>query len=165
VWLTSARAAARGGQRAQAEEYAASYVSLVKSQQDIQALLDFIEEDLRRNTLAAEFNADGLAFDSSLEARKRRADLATQLWDLDEFMVLSNAYTKALEGGPGDFELLYEGAATDVQLGELPTARNRLSRAAEIDPLKIWRQLQIDGRFLLLEADGASTQPGASKNG
>lgn len=160
AWLTSARAAARGGQRERAIDYATNYIRLAKSEQDMQVFLDLIEEDLRRNSVATEFGSDRVMLDGSESGIKRRADLATQLWDLDELAVLSNAYSRAIASGSGDFETLYEGAAADVQLGELGAARERLGRAAAIDPFKVWSRLQIDGRFLLLEADSHDPVPG-----
>lgn len=153
AWLLSARAAARAGQREAAEEFAASFIRLAKSEADMQSFIDLIAEDLRRNTLAHEFKMGYVADGASVEARQRRDALASQLWGLDELTVLSSAYAAALQDGPRNFELLYESAAVNAQLGEFRHARERLISAADIDAFRIWRQLQSDGRFTLLEVD------------
>jgi hypothetical protein len=150
AWLVSARAAARAGKGKMAEEFAANYIPLVKSEQDMQVFLDLIKEDLRRNSIASEFNSASLTRDSSDVGRKRHADLATQLWNLDELTVLSNAYAKAIQHGPDNFDLLYEGAAADVQLGELGAARTTLGRAIALDKFEAFKRVQVDGRFFLL---------------
>ncbi|NUM52578.1 MAG: hypothetical protein HUU46_02935 [Candidatus Hydrogenedentes bacterium] len=153
AWLTSARAAARAGQREKAQEYVANFISLAESDGDMQVSIDLIAEDLHRNSIAVEFKSGSLAAHDSFDTRQRRDALAAQLWNLDELSVLSDTYTKALLDGQGGFDLLYEGAAADAQLGRLTAARTLLNQAAEIDPLAIWRQLQVDGRFKLLEVD------------
>ncbi|MCC6794705.1 MAG: hypothetical protein IT366_06255 [Candidatus Hydrogenedentes bacterium] len=146
AWLVSARAAARAGKGKEAEQFAANYIPLAESQHDRDLFLDLIKEDLRRNSIAAEFASASIALDSAPEARQRRAELATELWKLDEIAVLSDVYSADAE----DFEDLFEGAAAEAQLGQLATARDTLGRAVEIDKVQAFARLQVDGRFFML---------------
>ena len=142
----SARAAARAGKGKEAEQFAANYIPLAKSQHDRDLFLDLIKEDLRRNSIASEFASASMTMDTAPEARQRRAELATELWKLDEIAVLSDVYRTDTE----DFEDLFEGAAAEVQLGQLAIARDTLGRAVEIDKVQAFARLQVDGRFFLL---------------
>lgn len=146
AWLVSARAAARAGKGKEAEQFAANYIPLAKSQHERDLFLDLIKEDLRRNSIASEFASASKALDSTPEARQRRAELATELWNLDEIAVLSDVYRADAE----DFEDLFEGAAAEAQLGQLATARDTLGRAVEMDKVQAFARLQVDGRFFLL---------------
>ena len=159
AWLSAARAAARGGQKEEAMQYSGNYIRLARTERDMQVFLDLIEEDLRRNNLAHEFDSAQASQDESGAARQKRLQLASQLWDLEELTVLSRAYTRSAENGPDTFDRLYEEAAVAVQLGELGAARERLGKAAAIDPATIWKHLQVDGRFFLLEAVSAPQPP------
>lgn len=157
AWLSSARAAARGGQRERAIDYAANYIRLADEKEDMQVFLDLIEEDLLRNALAREF--DALALADSPSTRDRRTQLAAELWNLDELAVLSAGYTNAMRsGGATEFDLVYETAAANVQLGNLDAGRAALQKAVSLDYRKAIARLQTDGRFFLLQVDQPQPQ-------
>lgn len=156
AWLVSARAAARAGKGKEAEQFAANYIPLAKTQQDRDLFLDLIKEDLQRNSIATEFASVSKSQELTPEERLRRAELATELWKLDEIAVLSDVYRMTTD----DFEALFEGAAAEAQLGQWATARDTLGRAADIDNVQTFARLQVDGRFVLLLEAGPGNLDG-----
>jgi len=122
--------------------------------------LGLIEEDLQRNALAVEFSTAAIQTEVNDATRMRRDQLAEMLWGLDELSVLATGYDVAMQIGPGDFELLYERAAVNAQLGELDIARALVGEAVKVDFQKVWSRMQWDGRFYLLEVKRPEFTPG-----
>ncbi|MDZ4859112.1 MAG: hypothetical protein SGI88_09005 [Candidatus Hydrogenedentes bacterium] len=160
AWLSSARAAARGGRREQAVAFSARYLRMANNPREMKDFLGLIEEDLQRNALAVEFSTAAIQTEVNDATRMRRDQLAEMLWGLDELSVLATGYDVAMQIGPGDFELLYERAAVNAQLGELDIARALVGEAVKVDFQKVWSRMQWDGRFYLLEVKRPEFTPG-----
>lgn len=159
AWLVSARTAARRGQRDKALAFAERYLQVTTDRAGSEQLTALIQEDLRRNAVAAEFETIDIDFETGSAEFFRRKQLAAELWDLEELRVLLGGYARTMEGAPPRIEDLYESAAILVQLGEFERARERLREAIGIDVRAVWRRMQTDGRFALLRVDSSGLSP------
>ncbi len=159
-WLSSARAAARSGDRDQALAFIEQYLRRRPAKAEAEDLTQTIQEDLLRSAISDEYAALVHAEAVGSGNREAKKDLADQLWALDELTVLAAGYadTNKRDLGPRDVDDLCDLAAVLTQLGHLQQARRELSKAISFDIVNVRNRLLRDPRFILLLVETAKTR-------
>ncbi|MCC6487098.1 MAG: hypothetical protein IT364_06320 [Candidatus Hydrogenedentes bacterium] len=163
VWLCSARAAARGGERETASSFVERYLML-RPDPDSAARLA-VQEDLLRNALATDYANLMRSSVVSEPDPVLRSQLTAQLLSLDELSVLAEGFAAVRNRYEGmrdaqsryvrirGVQALCDGAAFLTQLGKLREARDELSTAISLDIFSVRDRLNNDPQFSLLRVE------------
>ena len=155
-----ARIAARAGQSDQAQDHAttALLLGLTNTACPSQpgAAAGILERDLHLAAALKMFHRSLRAFYPSVGDLTQSSAI---LWQEHEFHELAAGYEIILQQYPNDAEILYQWAASLVQLGQFQRARETLDRARALAHDDVEDALHHDGRFVLLGEGADSGMP------